>query len=64
MAAKIPVKIGHWWRGTEWARMMRDPEKVPEHPSPAISRPSMRIDELGAAPHIADPISNKAGWSV
>lgn len=38
--------------------MMRDPEKMPEHPRPAIALPKIRVDEFGAAPQIREPISN------
>jgi hypothetical protein len=35
----------------------RQPEKMPAEPRPAMARPTMKAVELGAAPHIADPIS-------
>jgi hypothetical protein len=36
------------------------PEKIPAPPRPAIARPTMKTIELGAAPHMTDPTSNKA----
>ena len=33
------------------------PVKTPALPSPAIALPTMRAIELGASPHISDPIS-------
>lgn len=40
--------------------MMIAPEKIPEHPDPAIARPTINTTEFGAAPHMADPISKMA----
>lgn len=39
--------------------IMVTPEKMPAPPRPAIARPIIKAIELGAAPHMADPISNK-----
>ena len=36
------------------------PEKIPAPPRPAIARPTMKTMELGAAPHITEPISKTA----
>ena len=33
------------------------PEKIPAEPAPAMALPMMNTVELGAAPHIAEPIS-------
>ena len=52
-----PVYTGRWRRGTEWARMINAPEKIPAHPSPAIARPTISAFEVGAAPQIKDPSS-------
>lgn len=35
------------------------PEKIPAAPTPAMARPTMKTTELGAAPQMADPTSNK-----
>jgi hypothetical protein len=53
----MPVKIGRFWRGTEWARMMRAPAKIPEPPAPATARPTMRLVLLGETPHNSEPSS-------
>lgn len=37
--------------------MSMAPENIPADPSPAIARPAMKTDELGAAPQMAEPIS-------
>lgn len=34
------------------------PEKIPAAPTPAMALPIMKTTELGAAPQIAEPISN------
>lgn len=40
--------------------MMVTPENMPAPPRPAMARPMMNTVELGAAPHMTEPISNKA----
>jgi hypothetical protein len=35
------------------------PPKIPAAPKPATARPTMKIGELGAAPQMADPTSNR-----
>jgi hypothetical protein len=39
--------------------MMKDPDKTPAPPNPAIARPTMNIAELSAAPQSREPISNR-----
>jgi len=53
----IPVKIGLFTRGTEYAMMTRAPEKIPADPIPAMARPMMRATEVGAAPQTTEPTS-------
>lgn len=38
--------------------MTKLPENIPAEPIPATARPAIKVSELGAAPHIAEPISN------
>ncbi len=40
--------------------IMVTPEKMPAPPRPAIARPTIKTIEFGAAPHMTDPISNRA----
>ena len=49
--------IGLSRKGATIAVMVVAPVKIPAAPRPAIARPTMKDDEDGAAPHIADPIS-------
>jgi hypothetical protein len=35
------------------------PPKIPDAPRPATARPTMKTGELGAAPQMADPTSNR-----
>lgn len=53
-----PVNAGRFANGTDLAIMMRAPEKIPDPPTPAIARPTIKDIELGLAPQIADPTSN------
>jgi hypothetical protein len=53
-----PVIIGRFCSGTASVMSTITPEKMPQEPSPAIALPIMKAVEFGAAPHIADPISN------
>lgn len=58
MAPMKPVYIGRFRSGTECARMIKAPEKIPAHPKPAIARPTMRAFEVGETPQTKDPSSN------
>jgi hypothetical protein len=58
MAPKKPVYMGRLATGTVWARMISAPEKTPAEPAPDMARPMMRTVLEGAAPQIAEPISN------
>jgi hypothetical protein len=40
--------------------MMREPEKIPAQPSPAIALPTINAGEEGAAPQTTDPSSKIA----
>lgn len=42
----------------EKLRMTRAPEKIPATPHPAIALPPIRVELLGATPHIREPSSN------
>jgi hypothetical protein len=53
-----PVYMGRFSRGTECARMMRAPEKIPAEPIPATARPMIRVKLLFATPQIKLPNSN------
>jgi hypothetical protein len=53
----MPVNTGLIFRDTEWARITSAPENIPEHPTPATARPTIKILEFGAIPQINDPIS-------
>lgn len=56
--AKIrPEYVGRFASETEWAKMIKDPEKRPAEPTPATALPIMKAVELGAAPQIRDPTS-------
>lgn len=35
------------------------PESIPPEPTPAMARPNMKAIEFGAAPHRAEPTSNR-----
>lgn len=35
------------------------PDMMPADPSPAMARPMMKAGEVGAAPHTAEPTSNR-----
>lgn len=48
---------GRLWRGIIGIMMSMAPENIPADPRPAIARPAMKTDELGAAPQMAEPIS-------
>jgi hypothetical protein len=37
--------------------MVKVPERMPAQPTPATARPTTRAVEVGAAPHMAEPIS-------
>jgi hypothetical protein len=39
--------------------MMKDPDKTPAPPKPAIARPTINIAELFAAPQSREPISKR-----
>lgn len=52
-----PEYIGRLESGTEYATMIKAPEKMPADPIPAIALPRMSATEFGAAPQIKDPSS-------
>jgi hypothetical protein len=53
------MAMGLMFRGrTRWIVTI-PPLKMPENPRPATARPMMKAVEFGAAPQIADPISNR-----
>ena len=54
---KSDVKIGRLRRGTSGMMTIIPPEKIPADPIPAMARPIMKVVEVGAAPHMADPAS-------
>lgn len=54
---KKPVKTGRLRSGTIGMIIWMPPPKIPAAPAPATARPAIKAPELGAAPHIADPIS-------
>lgn len=58
MAPMNPVYIGRFTRGTEYATMIKAPEKIPALPMPAMARPIIKAMELGAAPQMRLPSSN------
>ena len=37
--------------------MTRAPQKMPAEPTPAIARPTINAEDVGAAPHSAEPTS-------
>jgi hypothetical protein len=57
MAPIIEENIGRFWRGTEYATMIRAPEKTPALPTPAMARPTIKALLLGATPQTREPIS-------
>lgn len=60
MAKAMPknaVKTGLLRRGTSGTMIMMPPTKIPAAPTPEIARPTMKADDVGAAPHKADPAS-------
>lgn len=59
MAPMKPVSMGRFCSGTLLAMTTIAPEKMPQEPNPAIALPMMKAVELGAAPHTAEPISNR-----
>lgn len=56
-APKEPWYMGRSRSGTVWNKMTLAPERIPEHPIPAMALPTMKTIELGAAPQTADPTS-------
>lgn len=52
-----PVYIGLLTRGTEYATMIKAPEKIPALPIPATALPQIRAIEFGATPQIRLPSS-------
>jgi hypothetical protein len=55
-----PIKLvytGLFTSGTEYATIIRAPEKMPAEPTPATALPMMRTIELGATPQIKLPSS-------
>jgi hypothetical protein len=54
-----PPYMGRFSSGTIWAIIVVAPEKMPADPIPAMALPTMKLVELGAAPHRADPTSKK-----
>ena len=59
IAPTMPCHNGLLCNGTVLTIMMIAPEKTPDDPQPAIARPTMKEVELGAAPQMAEPISNR-----
>lgn len=57
IAPKNPVNIGRFRRGTEYAMIIKAPEKIPADPIPAMARPMINAVEFGAAPQMALPTS-------
>jgi hypothetical protein len=49
--------MGLFASGTEYATMIRAPEKMPAEPTPAKALPMMRAIELGATPQTKLPSS-------
>jgi hypothetical protein len=55
-----PVYIGRLTRGTEYATIIRAPEKIPALPTPATALPMIRAMEFGATPQMRLPSSKMA----
>ena len=53
------TKTGRLCSGTTNTVRTIAPPKMPAAPRPAMARPTMKTGELGAAPQMADPTSNK-----
>lgn len=49
--------MGRLRRGTSGRMIMMPPQKTPAAPTPAMARPTMKAEELGAAPQRAEPTS-------
>jgi hypothetical protein len=49
--------MGRLTRGTEYATMIRAPEKIPALPTPATALPMIKAMEFGATPQIKLPSS-------
>jgi hypothetical protein len=52
-----PLYMGRFSRATEWARIIRAPEKIPAEPIPATARPMIRVKLLFATPQMRLPNS-------
>lgn len=57
MAPMIPVYIGRFTNGTEYATMISAPENTPAEPRPATARPQINAIEFGATPQTRLPSS-------
>jgi hypothetical protein len=57
LTANLPWNTGLFSNGTMGIIIIMEPVKIPADPKPAMARPVMKIGELGAAPHRAEPIS-------
>lgn len=65
-----PIKRGCLRVGRDAAMVLKAPVAMPEHPRPAMARPTINMEDDWAAPQSADPTSNmkkktrKHHWTV
>lgn len=54
---KMPIMAGRDSIGATCATAVVAPVNKPADPAPAIARPTIKAVDVGATPHISDPIS-------